>query len=41
MPEQRIKLNTIRLSMGTEHIEDMLEDLAQADGTVGKQTGYR
>ena len=28
--EQGIKTNTIRLSIGTEHIDDILEDLAQA-----------
>lgn len=28
--EQNIKLNTIRLSIGTEHIDDIIEDLEQA-----------
>ena len=30
LAEQNIKLNTIRLSIGTEHIDDILADLAQA-----------
>lgn len=30
LAEQRIKPNTIRLSIGTEHIDDILADLAQA-----------
>lgn len=30
--EQRIKPNTIRLSIGTEHIDDILADLSQAFG---------
>ena len=30
--DQGIKPNTIRLSIGTEHIDDILEDLAQALG---------
>lgn len=30
-----IKPNTVRLSIGTEHIEDILEDLAQALETIG------
>ncbi|MBQ0027538.1 MAG: O-acetylhomoserine aminocarboxypropyltransferase/cysteine synthase [Lachnospiraceae bacterium] len=30
LAEQNIKPNTIRLSIGTEHIDDILEDLAQA-----------
>lgn len=30
--EQRIKPNTIRLSIGTEHIDDILSDLSQAFG---------
>lgn len=36
LEEQGIKQNTIRLSVGTEHIEDILEDLAQAFEAVNK-----
>ena len=32
--EQGIKPNTIRLSIGTEHINDILEDLEEAFGAV-------
>lgn len=34
LEEQRIKPNTIRLSIGTEHIDDILEDLQQAFDAV-------
>ena len=34
LAEQNIKSNTIRLSIGTEHIEDILEDLQQAFDAV-------
>ncbi len=36
LEEQGIKQNTIRLSIGTEHIDDILEDLAQAFEAVNK-----
>ena len=34
--EQGIKPNTVRLSIGTEHIDDIIADLEQAFGTVQK-----
>lgn len=37
LAEQGIKPNTVRLSIGTEHIDDILEDLAQAFEAVGKE----
>lgn len=36
LEEQGIKQNTIRLSIGTEHIDDILEDLQQAFEAVAK-----
>ena len=36
LAEQGIKPNTIRLSIGTEHIDDILEDLQQAFEAVAK-----
>ena len=36
LKEQGIKQNTIRLSIGTEHIDDILEDLSQAFEAIGK-----
>ena len=30
LEEQHIKLGTVRLSIGTEHIDDLIADLAQA-----------
>ena len=35
--EQGIKANTIRLSIGTEHIDDILEDLQQGFAAVAGQ----
>lgn len=37
LKEQSIKPNTIRLSVGTEHIEDILADLEQALQAAGKE----
>lgn len=37
LEEQGIKPNTIRLSIGTEHIEDILEDLQQAFESVANK----
>ena len=34
LKEQGIKENTIRLSVGTEHIEDILEDLERGFAAV-------
>ena len=34
--DQGIKPNTIRLSIGTEHIDDIIYDLDQAFAAVGK-----
>lgn len=34
LKEQGIKPNTIRLSIGTEHIDDNIEDLQQAFAAV-------
>ncbi len=39
--EQGIKPNTIRLSIGTEHIDDILEDLEQAFKAVNRQNSER
>ena len=36
LAEQGIKPNTIRLSIGTEHIDDILEDLKQGFAAVEK-----
>ena len=30
--DARIRPNTVRLSIGTEHVDDLIEDLAQALG---------
>ena len=38
MEEQGIQKNTVRLSIGTEHIDDILEDLEEAFAAVRKQT---
>lgn len=35
LADQGIKPNTIRLSIGTEHIDDLLEDLEEAFRTIG------
>lgn len=34
LAEQGIKPNTIRLSIGTEHIDDIIEDLEEAFAAV-------
>jgi len=34
--DQGIKPNTIRLSIGTEHIDDILEDLSEAFKAVSE-----
>ncbi len=41
LAEQGIKPNTIRLSIGTEHIDDILEDLEQAFEAVNRQNSER
>lgn len=41
LAEQGIKPNTIRLSIGTEHIDDILEDLEQAFKAVNRQNSER
>lgn len=41
LAEQGIKPNTIRLSIGTEHIDDILEDLEQAFEAVNGQNSER
>ena len=35
LAEQGIKPNTIRLSIGTEHIDDILADIEQALNSIG------
>ncbi len=35
LADQGIKPNTIRLSIGTEHIDDLLEDLEEAFRAIG------
>ena len=35
LEEQNIKPNTIRLSIGTEHIDDIIEDLDRAFKSIG------
>lgn len=35
LEEQNIKPNTIRLSIGTEHIDDIIEDLDRAFKAIG------
>ena len=37
LEQQNIKPNTIRLSIGTEHIDDILDDLEQAFEAVEKE----
>ena len=35
LEDQEIKENTIRLSIGTEHIDDIIEDLEQGFRAIG------
>ena len=35
LEDQEIKENTIRLSIGTEHIDDIIEDLEQGFQAIG------